>query len=313
MVEESVSAILLLSFGGPASLEAVEPFLKSIIKGRPVTEELIKRAKEKYNFIGGKSPLPGITERQAKALEVELAQGTVPNQVARGQSPPVYFGMRHSRPFIKDAIKDMAGEGIKKVLALILAPFNSAASTGGYAKAVDGALQELGARLEVNFIPSWHNHPRYIQVLAETIKEGLAEFSEERQIYVLFSAHSLPEKAAQNDSYVQQLKEATDSVVKRTGISNYSLAYQSRGGGAFEWLGPDVAQVLTEITSKGFKDVLLVPLSFVSDNIETLYDIDVVYEKKARELGINFKRIDSFNDSPEFIKVLGGIILENLK
>jgi len=309
MSDKSALAILLLAFGGPGSLEAVESFLKSVIKGRPVTEELIGRATEKYRLIGGKSPLVDITLRQAKALEAELRKGTVPIRLDKGQSPLVYAAMRHSRPFINDTLRRMAGDGVSKVLALISAPFNSAASTGGYKKAVEEALPQLPDGLEVSFIPSWHNHPRYIQALADMIKEGLAGFAEESQkVYVLFSAHSLPEKAAQNDPYVEQLKETIGSVVNVTGMSNYSLAYQSRGGGEFEWLGPDVAEVLEEIATKGFKDLLLAPLSFVADNIETLYDIDMVYKKKASELGLNFRRLASFNDSPEFIKALAGII-----
>lgn len=296
--------ILLLAFGGPDSLDSVEPFLKSVIKGRPVTTEQIERVQEKYKTIGGKSPLLDITKSQAKALEKELNKNY--------KDIRVYLGMRHWPPLIKDTLDQMAKDGIKQVLTVIMAPQSSKASTGGYEKAINEALQEISSELEVNYVESWHNHPEFIQALSNNIKEGLSQFSED-DVCIIFSAHSLPKRTVEKDPYVEQLNETINNVVNLTGITNYCLAYQSRGGGPFEWLGPDVDSVLEEIAGKGIKNVILIPLSFVADHIETLYDIDVVYKKKANDLGLNFRRTDSFNDSPEFINTLSKIISEKLK
>lgn len=302
----SKTAVLLLAFGGPDSLDNIEPFLKSIISGRPVTSEQVKRVKEKYGIIGGKSPLLDITNRQAGSLQKVI------NKNFDGLR--VYVGMRHWHPFIKDTLKKMADDGIKKVIAINMAPQNSNASTGGYLKAVNEVLTEIPEDIKVDFVESWHDNPSFVKALSQKITEGMSLFKDSREdIYVLFSAHSLPKRVVEKDPYVDQLNETINSVVGLTGITDYSLAYQSKGGGSFEWLGPAVEDVLEELADAGNKNVLLVPLSFVADHIETLYDIDVVYKKKADELGLNLRRTDSFNDSPELIEAIAEIISSSLR
>jgi ferrochelatase len=299
------TGVLLLAFGGPDSLESVEAFLKSVIPGRPVTAEQVNRAIERYKLIGGKSPLLDITNRQAKALENRL------NKNYEGLR--VYVGMRHWNPYIKDTLNKMANDGIKRVIAISMAPQNSNASTGAYVKAVEETLSQHPG-LEINFVETWHTNPLFIQALADKVKEGLYRFDKDKcdDIHVIFSAHSLPKKRAEKDPYISQLNETIKGVVNLTGICNYSLAYQSKGGGQVEWLEPEVDTVLEELARKNVKNVLLVPVGFVADHVETLYDIDIILKKKAKELGINFKRTDSFNDSSEFINALADVISQEL-
>ena len=301
------TGVLLLAFGGPDSLDSVKPFLESVLAGRPVSDEQVQRAKDRYKLIGGKSPLLDITDRQAKALESELSNNY--------QDLNVYVGMRHWHPYIKDTIDELAKAGIKKVVAVSMAPQNSKASTGGYVKSVEAAKEVVAEAPEITFVDDWHNNPLFLELLANKVEQGLSQFPTDRRenVHVIFSAHSLPEKLAENDPYVYQLKETISGVLSLTGPLNYTLAYQSRGGGPSEWLEPDVDKVLEELSEKGVKDVLLVPFGFVSDHVETLYDIDIVYKKKAQSLGLKFIRTSSFNDSVDFIEVLAKIVSEKLE
>lgn len=300
----SNTAILLLAFGGPDSLESVEPFLKSVLHGRPVSKEQIDRAIARYKAIGGRSPLLDITRRQAQALEDSL----------RNEYPEltVYVGMRHWHPFIKDILEEMVRDGIKRVVAVSMAPHNSKASTGGYIRAVEDALNGLNVKPEVTFVRSWHNHPQFIRALSNRIEEGLARFRRKDDLHIIFSAHSLPEKMVEDDPYVDQIHETIEAVYREIGPVKWHLAYQSRGGGPFEWLGPDAGELMEKLSNNGVKDILLVPVGFVSDHVETLYDIDTVYRAKAEGLGINFKRTESLNDHSDFIAALKAIVTEYL-
>ena len=301
------TAVLLLAFGGPESLDSVEPFLRSVLSRRPLTEEKVQKAKERYKTIGGKSPLLDITKRQARALQSELSR--VYDDLR------VYIGMRHWHPYINDTLQEMSRDGINKAVAVSMAPQNSKASTGGYTKAVREALEKTSTTLEVGFVETWHNNPYFLQALARKIEEGLSKFPEEKRkdVHIIFSAHSLPLRLVENDPYVDQINETISGVLDLIGPRDYTLAYQSKGGAPVEWLGPDVDSVLEKLAKKDNKDVLLVPVGFVTDHVETLYDIDVVYRKKAESVGLDFKRTESFNDSPEFIEALSKIISEKLE
>lgn len=295
---ENKIAVLLLAFGGPEDLDAVEPFLRNVLPGRPITPELVERVKKRYELIGGKSPLPEITKRQAKLLEQRLGAGF-----------KVYVGMRHWHPFIKDAVQQIKNDGLTSVIAVPMAAQNSKASTGGYIDALNKALEEVSG-LDVKIVGAWHKNPLYLKAVAEKVKEALDSFPEEkrRDIQVVFSAHSLPKRTVEGDPYEMQLRETVDAVLQITGPLNSHLAYQSKGQAPGEWLGPEVEAVMEALAREGKKDVLIVPVGFVCDHVETLYDIDIVFKKKAEELGMNFRRAASLNDSPLFIETLADIV-----
>lgn len=319
-----MTAVLLLAFGGPDDMDSIEPFLKNVLPGRPVTPELVERVKSRYALIGGKSPLPEITWKQAKLLEERLNKslpGTVPilrhdEAVSVNRDSPlfkVYVGMRHWHPFIKDTVRQIKCDGISRIIAVPMAPQASKASTGGYIDALNKALEEFSG-LDVKVVESWYKNPLYLQAVADTLKEALKELPEERRKYlhVIFSAHSLPIRTVEGDPYEVQLQETMQGIVQITGPLSHCLAYQSKGQASGEWLGPEVEAVMESLAKEGKKDIIIVPIGFVCDHVETLYDIDIVFKKKAEELGMNFNRAASLNYSPLFIEALADIVKTSL-
>jgi len=298
--------ILLLAFGGPNSLDDVGPFLENIFPGRPLSPALIDQVRERYRLIGGKSPLLKITERQAQSLKHSLLKAR--------RVIEVYTGMRHWHPYIQETFKTMGGKGVKKVLCLILSPYSSRATAEGYKDAVQTAIKNSTKKIEVNFVPSCHTNPICIDAVFEKVKAGLDLFPSHRQPYVqiIFTGHSLPQTAVKNDPYVDQIHATISSVMQRFKNNDGHLAFQSRGRGNGEWLSPDVEDVLKVLAKSGKVEVLVVPLGFVSDHLETLHDLDIILRKKAWDLGLNFQRSPSLNDSPKFIEALTDIVLKSL-
>ena len=300
-------AVLLIAFGSPDSIESIESFVANIMGGRKPSPEQLQKIKERYQKIGGYSPLLDITRKQAIALEKKLNTGE--------KKFKVFVGMRYWHPFIKDVLNEISDKKFEDVVSLVMSPHYSAVSTGGYIRAVNGARTELNININISFIKNWHIHPLFIEVLAEEIKKGLAFFDGIRasEIQVVFSAHSLPLRLMPDDDpYLKQLKETIDSVIKFAGNISWHLGFQSKGIGRGEWLEPSIDAILEKLSREGKRYVLLVPLSFVSDHIETLYDIDIIYKKLAESLGMTFHRTNSLNDSPKFIESLAGIIKGHL-
>lgn len=294
--------VLLLAFGTADSIETIEPFLRNVLKGRPVTEEMVRRARERYGRIGGRSPLLDITGDQARALETELNKN--------GKQYAVYVGMRYWHPYIKDTIREMWADNIEEATAIIMAAHSSRAATGGYRYDVEDALKTTGGIPELRYLRDWHTHPLYVEGLAENIIGALPGLPPKEKVLTIFSAHSLPVPTSSGDPYVEKLKETIEEVIKRTGRMDHRLAFQSKGGGRMEWLGPEVETVMEEAKAAGKEGVLLVPLGFVSDHVETLYDIDVVFKEKAASLGLEFKRTASLNTTDKFINMLAGLVRE---
>ncbi|MCK5235970.1 MAG: ferrochelatase, partial [Deltaproteobacteria bacterium] len=262
----------------------------------------IEAAKERYRRIGGRSPLLQITLEQAEKLEAEL------NATQDGNFK-VYVGMRHWDPYIKDTLKKIKDDGIEDVIAVIMAPHTTRASTGGYNIAVDEALEELGGGVKLRYVDDWHTNHFFIEALYEKIGEILGVLPVDSEDFVtIFTAHSLPVKMLENDPYVDKLKESIREILKRIPL-NSRLAFQSKGGGAMEWIGPDAVDVIKEAKSADKKGVLLVPLGFVSDHVETLYDIDVLMGEACEEVGIDYARAGSLNTSAKFIELLCDVVL----
>ena len=300
-----MKALLLLAFGGPRSLEEVE-FLLTCIFGRKPSHELLERVKERYRLIGGCSPLPAITERQAKALEEKLN--------SRGYSFKSYVGMRYSQPLVEETLKEILQDGVKEVVAISMAPFRSRFSTGAYKEELNRANKISGEKLKITFIEGWHSHPLFVQVVAERVVEGLKQFTpeESRRVHLIFTAHSLPESIIGNDPYVEDMKESVNEVLKKIEPLPWHMAFQSKGGGPGRWIAPEVESVLVEINKIGVKEILVIPIGFLSDHIEVLYDIDILYKEKAESLGMVLKRTHSLNFSEGFIEALATIVEEHM-
>jgi ferrochelatase len=313
--------VILLNLGGPDSLNAVKPFLynlfsdRDIIKlGPPFLQKPIaaliantraKKTMDAYSLIGGKSPLLDITKAQAYALEESLNSSRF--TVHGSRSFKVYVGMRYWHPFIEETLKQMYNDGIRKIFALSMYPHYSIATTGSSVK----KFKEVAAKYSVEYscVLSWFNHPMYIDALVENIKKSLEHFTEKPA--VLFSAHSLPQKFIDDgDPYVKETQGTIDEILKKIDVQ-WHLSFQSKSG-PVKWLEPSTEHMLHEFAQKGVKNLLVVPISFVSDHIETLYEIDILYKNMASELGINLIRMQSLNTSPKFIEALADIVMKKL-
>lgn len=305
--KQIMKALLLLAFGGPRSLDDVEPFLTRLFRGRKPSSEQLERIKEHYRLIGGCSPLPEITFKQATALENTLN--------AKGYPFKPYVGMRYGHPLIEDTLKKILDDGIREIIALPMTPFRSRASTGAYIEELNQVNRNLGEKIEVSFVEGWHLHPLFIEATREKIQEGLMQFvpEERKKVHLIFSAHSLPKSLIEDDPYVKEMEESVKKVLKKIEPLPWHIAFQSRGMGPGEWLGPDVESVLEELSGREIREVLIVPIGFVSDHIEILYDIDILYRDKAKLLRIDLKRTPSLNFSNRFIEALTAIVEENIK
>ena len=300
-------ALLLLAFGGPRSVEEVEPFLTRLFSGRRPSPEQLERVKERYQLIGGASPLPEITWGQAKRLEKKLNE--------KGYSFKSYVGMRYGHPLIEETLREIHGDGIREIIAIPMAPFRSCASTGAYIEEVNRAQKDLGNGIKVLFIDGWYSHPLFIDAVREKISEGLVKLApEERgQVHLIFTAHSLPKSIVEKDPYAKDMEESVNKVLEGIEPFPWHIAYQSKGGGPGEWIGPEVESVLVELARENVKEVLIVPIGFVSDHIEILYDIDIGFQQKAESLGMTLKRTRSLNTSDLFIEALASAVEEQIK
>jgi ferrochelatase len=311
-----VIGVILLNLGGPDSLDAVRPFLYNLFSDRdiirlgpallqkPIASLVISMKAKKtiaaYRLIGGKSPLPDITTAQAQALESLLNASLTTRHSSQFS---VKVGMRYWHPFVDEALKQMTGKGVGKIIALTLYPHYSIATTGSSIKDFKAAASKYP--VEYSCVTSWFDHPIYIAALVEKIKKGLEAFQEKPT--VLFSAHSLPQKFIDaGDPYVREIQGTIDALAGRLDIE-WRLSYQSKTG-PVKWIEPSTEQMLHELAGKGIKNLLVVPISFVSDHIETLYEIDILYKEMAEKLGINLKRTESLNTSSRFIEALADIV-----
>lgn len=307
------TAVLLLQMGGPDSLDAVEPFLVNLFSDRdiirigpaflqPLIARLIakrrsRKAERNYEEIGGKSPLRELTEAQAKALEALL-----------GERYRCFVAMRYWKPSTVDALAAIKREGITRIIALSLYPHYSRATTGSSINELKRVLAAAGVSFEVVYVDRFYDHPRYIDALEEKIREGLAAFHPLAEVELLFSAHSLPQSFIDaGDPYLDQIKETVRLVMARFELP-YHLAFQSRAG-PVKWLEPSTEEMLATLAARDCKSLLVVPLSFVSDHIETLHEIDIQYAVEAHKLGFaRFLRAPSLNASPTFIACLAELV-----
>jgi ferrochelatase len=309
-------AVLLLNLGGPDSPQSIKPFLRNLFLDReiiklplqPIVARIIassraKKVRTRYEAIGGKSPILEQTERQAIALESALNE--------QGKTYKVYIGMRYWHPFIKDTVKKIIDDKPDKLIVLPLYPHYSKATTGSCFKEARKAIDEFGPGIEVIYKESWYNNGYYLDSLAATINEGLEKFptEERRLVYILFSAHSLPQKfIEEGDPYLKQLQETIDNVTKKIDSHEHRLAFQSRSG-PVKWMEPPTDKEIVRLANKGVENLLVVPVSFVSDHVETLYEIDVMYKDLAVKNGIkHFERTPSLNSRPDFISALKNIV-----
>jgi protoporphyrin/coproporphyrin ferrochelatase len=277
-----------MAYGSPERLADVPAYYSDIRGGRPIRPELLEDLVERYRRLGidQGSPLNAITEETRAALEAEL--GDV----------PVFTGMKHWTPRIADAADAAVSAGADTVVGLVLAPHYSAMSIAGYRTQLE---QALDGRAELAFIDSWHDEPGFIELLADRVRGTGA--------HVVFTAHSLPARILEaGDPYRDQLLETSRLIAERAGLDDWTFSFQSESQTGEPWLGPDILDHLEELHERGITEVLVCPVGFVADHLEIRWDLDHEAAAKARELGLNFRRIEMPNADPAFIDVLAGLV-----
>lgn len=297
-------AVLLISFGGPRGLEEIRPFLANVLRGRNVPAGRLDAVVHHYELFSGVSPLTEITMRQAEGLRKRL----------RASALPVYVGMRNWHPFLDDTLKKMADEGVRRILALILAPHHSYSSCGQYkqnmAQALDSS-QLAGHDLEVTYVSGWHTHPRFVEANADHIAQAITNLPSDRRLgaRLIFTAHSIPLTMANDARYENDLRESAELIAKRLSITNWAIVYQSRSGRPQDpWLEPDICDYLRKERQRGLEAAVLSPIGFVADHIEVLYDLDTEASLAAKELDIAMARASAVNDHPTFLDMMADVI-----
>lgn len=321
----SKSGVLLLNLGGPETQADVQPFLYNLF----ADPELIRlpfpflqrafawaistlraeKSRRNYAAIGGGSPLRRITAEQAQELQAHL--------VAEGFDVPVYVAMRYWHPLTESVVQQIKSDGITRLVVLPLYPQYSISTTGSSFKLLDRLWAEDPelARIERHQICSWYDQPDYVQAMAAGIRAGLDQFERPQEVHVLFSAHGIPESyvTEAGDPYQQEMEACVQLIWEQVGCANdHTLSYQSRVG-SVKWLHPYTETVIPELGSRGVKHLLVVPISFVSEHIETLQEIDIEYRELAHHSGIpDFRRVPALNANPQFIAGLVALVRPHL-
>ncbi len=300
--------VLVMAYGTPASAaEAhVRPYLEHIRHGRPVSDEAVADLQRRYEAIGGYSPLIELTARQARGLACRLAE------LAPDVGWDVGLGMKHSPPFIAEGLRQLAEAGPEVIILLPLAPHASRFTTEEYFVAARKAAAQAG--LDTPLVPAreWHTHPRFIRAWARRVQAALEYLPPGTA--VVFTAHSLPARIlGWNDPYPTRIEETAAAVARATGLVGWRVAYQSASQTGEPWLGPDILEVIEELARQGIPAVLAVPVGFVADHLEVLYDLEIEARARAQALGLQFGRTPSLNDDPDFLAALADSVLRTVR
>ncbi|MGH7486827.1 MAG: ferrochelatase [bacterium] len=299
-------ALLLVSFGGPESREDVLPFLENVLRGRNVPRERMLQVAEHYYHFGGRSPINGNNRALIAAIEAELA--------AKGPRLPVYWGNRNWHPFLADTLRRMQADGIRHALGLVTSAFSSYSGCRQYLDDIIRAQAAVGPDApRVDKLRSFYNHPGFLDAVADRTATALAEVPANRRAaaHLLFTAHSIPLSMAQTSPYVEQLNEACALVAGQLHRQSWRLVYQSRSGAPGQpWLEPDIGDALSELPPGA--DAVVVPIGFLSDHMEVVYDLDTEARAVAVSHGVNMIRAATVGTHPRFIAMIRELIEERI-
>ena len=301
-------AILLISFGGPERREDVMPFLENVTRGRNIPQERLLEVAEHYYHFGGKSPINDQCRELIAALREELD--------AHGIHLPIYWGNRNWDPFLKEALRQMRDDGIQRALGLVTSAYSSYSGCRQYRENVAAAQAEVGEGAPlVDKLRVFYNHPGFVEASVTRVREALAQWPESERSSVRFvaTAHSIPSSMAQSCDYEKQLRETTRLVAEAVCFEQWDLVYQSRSGPPNQpWLEPDILEHLKNLHAHGVRNVVVMPLGFISDHLEVLYDLDTEAQALADELGMRMVRAATVGTHPVFIGMLRHLIAERL-
>jgi ferrochelatase len=297
MPEPAYDAVLVLSFGGPEKQDDVIPFLENVLRGRNVPRERMLAVAEHYYHFGGKSPINDQNRALIAGLERELA--------SHRPQLPVYWGNRNWHPLLADTLRQMRADGVRKALAFVTSIFSSYSGCRQYLEDIERARAEVDGAPQIHKLRSFYNHPLFIEAQADEVRAALRN----RPAKLLFSAHSIPLSMAQTSDYQKQLQESCRLVAEDVGIGDWRLVYQSRSGAPGQpWLEPDIGDVLREMDRGA--DVVVVPIGFVSDHMEVIYDLDTEAQDIAHERGVNLVRAATVGVHPKFLQMIRELIEE---
>jgi ferrochelatase len=299
--------LMIMAYGGPDKLEDVRPYLLDVRHHRPTSEEIFREIEDRYELIGGRSPILELTQAQADGIE-----GALNEQAPDGERWKVWMGMRHWHPYIAQTMGEMRDAGVERAVTMVMAPHYSAMSIGAYNKKVE----EAQAGIEIVAIDRWNLLPGYLDALEERINDALQKFPEDvrNEVPIIFTAHSLPERIREmNDPYEKDLQETYEAMKARFPGHPAHWAYQSAAMTKDPWLGPDASEVIDEIHAAGGEHVLICPVGFVCEHVEILFDIDVEFMQQAEKLGMQLERIQMVNDHPKMMAGLAGLVREHAK
>ena len=309
-MSKKTMGLLVMAYGTPYKEEDLERYYTHIRRGRKPSDEMLQDLRDRYDAIGGISPLARITEQQANALGDHL------NNIQDDIEFKVYLGLKHIEPFVEDAVQQMKADGIKEAVSIVLAPHFSTFSVKSYNGRAQEEAEKIGGPSIVS-VESWYDEPKFIQYWVDRVKETFESMdeSEREKVVLIVSAHSLPEKIIQmGDPYPNQLQETADLIAKGAGIKNYEIAWQSEGNTPDPWLGPDVQDITRDLhKDKGYTSFVYTPVGFVSDHLEVLYDNDYECKIVTDEIGAKYYRPEMPNTQPEFIDAMATVVLEELK
>jgi ferrochelatase len=290
------TGVLVMAYGTPRDRADIEAYYTDVRRGRPPTPELLADLVRRYDALGGTFPLRAITDRQAAALASALGDGY-----------RVELGTKHSQPKVEDGVRALAGQGVDRVVGLVLAPHYSRFSVGEYAERAAKAGAELGLRVET--IESWHVLPAYVSFVADAVRHALSTVSAGSE--VVFTAHSLPRRILDTgDPYPQQLTETATAVAELLGLQSWSVGWQSAGRTPEPWLGPDVLDIVRDRAAVGAPGLVVSACGFVADHLEVAYDLDIEAAHLADELGLPFARTASVNDDAVVMAALAKLVAD---
>jgi protoporphyrin/coproporphyrin ferrochelatase len=302
-------ALLVLSFGGPEGMDDVMPFLENVTRGRNIPRERLEEVAEHYAHFGGASPINAQNRALIAALERELAE--------HGIDLPIYFGNRNWHPLLQDTIEAMRADGVRNSLLFVTSAYSSYSSCRQYREDVARALDALGEEgMRFDKIRVFYNHPGFVEPMARRVRNALDSLPQERRdvAEIIFTAHSIPVSMASGCAYERQLREVSRLVAGIAGATRYQLAWQSRSGPPHvPWPEPDILDELERLQATAVDDVIVVPIGFISDHLEVLFDLDVEAQNRARELGMSMIRVPTIGTDHVFVAMIRELIEERLQ
>jgi ferrochelatase len=302
-----VDAILIVSFGGPEGMEDVIPFLENVLRGKNVPHERLLEVAHHYEIFHGHSPINDQNRALIAALRAELD--------AAGVALPIYWGNRNWFPTLPEALAQMRDDGIRHALAYFTSAYSSYSGCRQYRENIAAAQAEVEGAPVVSVLRKFYNHPGFIETNAANVRAAYDALPAERRTDapLIFTAHSIPQSMADNSMYVAQLRDTCQLVAAAVGRPDWQLVYQSRSGPPGQpWLEPDILDTLRGLHQTGVRDVVVMPIGFISDHMEVLYDLDTEAQQLCAEIGLHMVRAATAGTHPRFVRMIRELIVERI-